>query len=368
MITNLLYGFSTLVFTTFLLNSSITIAANTSTLFDSHETLELELSVDFDSLCRPREVEGCDYAPSTLVYKTAQGQKHSIPVELRIRGGWRARKEHCTVPPLFVRFSADETQGTPFAGQSMLPLTTHCRSKRKLGFDAGKKVDYEEYLFKEYLGYRLFNLLSEQSLRVRMVRIEYNSPAKNAKTITRHAFFTEHFDSMAARNQAVTLPDNSFDYQKIDLKAFDTVALFQFMIGNTDWSVVRERNIILIGTADGQQIPVPFDLDMAGLVNAEYAGVSPRLPFRDVRQRLYLGFCHPEADFAALLTQFQLHKDEILALPAEINGMNRKNKKTTAKYLKKFFAILGSGKKYEKDIVNVCQPWPPSPDDHTTPP
>lgn len=351
-----------------LFNIPATIAASTPPLFSSDEVLGLTLSVDFDSLCRPREVEDCGYSPTTLVYTSAKGEEHNIPVEIQVRGGWRSRTKHCKVPPLFVRFSAAETEGTPFAGQDLLPLTTHCRSNRDRKLHTAPGREYEQYVLKEFLGYRLFNTLSDKSLRVRLARISYNDPVEAKQSVTRYAFFTEHFDALAARQHTVKLPHKSFDHQKTDLKAFDTVALFQFMIGNTDWSVVRERNIILIATADGQQFPVPFDLDMAGLVNADYAGVSPRLSFRDVRQRLYLGFCHPDTDFKALFARFQAQKNTMLALVKEVPGLSRASRIDSKGYLKKFFAVLRSTKRRERDIVKACQPWPPAPDDHTTPP
>jgi hypothetical protein len=337
-------------------------------LFNHHDVLDLTLVADFDAMCRPNEVEDCQYSPTTMKYMTADGSEVNIPVEIRVRGGWRARKDHCAVPPLFVRFSSEGTSVTPFAGQDMLPLTTHCRSSgsRKSGGAPGS--EYEQYVLREYLGYRLYNTLSDKSLRVRLARINYMNPAESAKPITRYAFFTEHFDEMAARQAAERLSWTSFDHEKIDLPSFDQVALFNFMIGNTDWSVVRQRNIVLIGTADGRQYPVPFDLDMSGLVNAEYGGVSPRLDFRDPRQRYYLGFCHPQVDFETLFSQFQGKKNEMLALGGDIPGISRSTRNTSQAYLKKFFKVIESPERRQKAIIGACHPWPPSPNDHTTPP
>ena len=344
------------------------VAVGNTPLFTSHEVLNLTLSVDFDAMCRPNEVENCQYTPTTMVYTAADGKEHSLPVEIRVRGGWRARKKHCKVPPLFVRFSADATQGTPFTGQGLLPLTTHCRSRKTLGIDAAHGKDYEQYVLREYLGYRLFNAMSRRSLRVRLARINYVNAAVSKRPITRYAFFTEHFDELAARQQTQRLPRKSFDHEKIDLASFDQVAMFNYMIGNTDFSVVRERNILLVADAGGRQYPVPYDLDMSGLVNAEYAGVSPRLHFRDVRKRYYLGFCHPQANFETLFADIQQNKDSMFALVQDTPGMTSSSKRSSRIYLDKFFDILESPKRSQEAIVNACHPWPPAPDDHTTPP
>jgi hypothetical protein len=140
------------------------------------------------------------------------------------------------------------------------------------------------------------------------------------------------------------------------------------MIGNTDWSVVRERNIVLLADAQGRQYPVPYDLDMSGLVDAEYGGVSPRLDFRNPRQRYYLGFCHPEPDFPSLFSDFQREKENMLELVSDIPGLSRDSRKVSRRYLKAFFAILDSPGKSQRDITGACHPWPPAPEDHTTPP
>ena len=77
----------------------VTPAVANKPLFTAHEVLNLSLSVDFDTMCRPNEVEDCRYTPTTLTYTAADGVEHSIPVEIRVRGGWRARQTHCKVPP-----------------------------------------------------------------------------------------------------------------------------------------------------------------------------------------------------------------------------------------------------------------------------
>jgi len=336
-------------------------------LFASDEVLALALSVDFDALCRPNEVEDCDYTPTTLRYADEDGEERGIPVVVRVRGGWRARKDHCDVPPLFIRFSAEGIEGTPFAGQELVPLTTHCRNSRaRKGTASGDA--YEQYVLKEYLAYRLYNMVNDKSLRVRVVRIAYSNPAKPGKSRERYAFFTEHFDDMAARNAANWSSSKSYDQEKVDLVTWDQVALFNFMIGNTDWSVVRERNLLLIAGEDSFQYPVPYDFDMSGLVDAEYSGVSPRLDFRNPRKRYYLGFCHPQVNFQARFAEFKQHKDAMLGMVGEVPGISWKTAKTSRSYLDKFFDVLESAKKGQKMIVDACHPWPPSPEDHTTPP
>jgi hypothetical protein len=349
--------------------SGVSADSPVSRLFDSHSVLKLTLPVNFKTLCRPRETADCDYTATKLEIEDEDGVTQSIPVEIRIRGGWRALSENCDVPLLFIRFSEQSTSGTPFEGQSLLPLTTHCGKFHGLAnpIAARKHGSYEELLLREYLGYRLYNLITDTSLGVRLVRINYENPEKPGRIISSYAFFAEHFNSLAARKKAELLPRFSLDHETLDTHSANMLALYQFMIGNTDWSIVRQRNTILIQSPGGKQVPVPYDLDMSGLVNAHYAGPAPGLPIDDVRERYYLGFCHPDIDWTSLFSEFRHMQAALLALPGEIRELGKKDQKSAVRYLEKFFTILNSAEQAKKKIIDACQPWPPSPIDHTTP-
>ena len=331
-------------------------------LFTDHKVLKLTLSVDFNTLCRPRDDDNCGYLPTTLIYETETSEEHDIPVEIQIRGGWRALREHCVVPPLFVRFSAADIVDTPFSGQNLLPLTTHCRSIRPVKLSSSISIRaYEQYVLKEYLGYRLYNQLSDVSLRVRLAHITYQDPENTRRTAERYAFFTEHFDSMAARHNASLLERGSYDTKYIDRAQTEILALFHFMIGNTDWSLVRQRNTILIAESDGTQLPAMYDLDMSGLVDAHYAAPAPDLHLINVRRRLFQGYCPNADNWQPLLTHFQERHDDMIATIESISGLTNSNRRIARKYLQSFFDILDSAKQRDKYLITKCQMWPPPP-------
>ncbi len=97
-----------------------------------------------------------------LSYPLDGQQNRDIPLQVRTRGTWRLRRDICTIPPLFLVFPQEQTEGTLFAGQDLLPLTTHCSSKY------GR---HDNYVLKEYLAYRIYQLFSEKSIRVRDKRM-----------------------------------------------------------------------------------------------------------------------------------------------------------------------------------------------------
>ena len=331
-----------------------------SPLFSSHSVLEITIPLDFKTLCRPREVENCDYTPTVLEYLDDAGDARTIPIEVIIRGGWRSLTRNCSAPLLFIRFDEKDTTGTLFEGQTVLPLTTHCG--QGFSIEAAKTrtrpSTWEQYLLKEYLAHRLYNLVTEVSLSARLIKITYPNPDKPSHKIRNYAFFTEHFESVAARNGYELLDRASFDREKLDLYASDLVALFEFMIGNTDWSIARERNIVLLQSPDGSQKPLPYDFDMSGLVNAHYAGPAPGLSITEVVDRYYLGFCHADTEWESLSDRFLSQEAAMLSLVDEIPGLDKKSTKSTRRFLGKFFTILKTPQLQEDEIARHCLPWP----------
>ncbi len=320
------------------------------------------MPLDFKTLCRPREDPNCDYTPTVLEYVDGMGSVGSVPIEVIIRGGWRSLSKNCSAPLLFIRFDENKTPGTPFEGQTMLPLTTHCG--QGISIEAAKTrqrpSDWERYLLKEYLAHLLYNEITDISLEARLVRITYIDPDKPNRKIVNYAFFTEHFKSVAARNGYELKDRGSFIPGNLDLGAADLMALFQLMIGNTDWSIAKERNIILLHAADGTQVPLPFDFDMSGLVNAQYAGPAPGLRIDEVTDRYYLGYCHPNSDWFALSEYYLSRKTRLLSLVSETPGLDKKSINTALTFLQGFFDILQSPQLMEEKIARHCEPFPTS--------
>ena len=337
-------------------------------LFAGDTPLEVSIEVDFVSLCRPRETEDCEFTPSTLGYRDASGHKQSLPVQIKIRGGWRSLTQNCSVPLLWVSFEGSATSGTPFEGQTLLPLTTHCG--KGLSLDPAqssiRRSEYEQYLLREFLAHRLYNTVSDYSLRLRLLRISYRKPGSGGSRARHWAFLSEHFDDLATRLGAERLPRGSFDATRLAAQPAATLALFQYMIGNTDWSIARERNTVLL-SLDGRQIPVPYDFDMSGLVNAGYAGPAPGLPIDDVRDRYFLGYCQPGTDWDRLFADFTARREAILALGETIPGLGRNGRRSTAYFLSGFFKVIDSAEERAERVVGGCQPWPPAAVDHSTP-
>jgi hypothetical protein len=311
-------------------------------VFDRDEPLELGLYADLKSLCHDPDRQGCTDLPATLVY-AEDGVERSVQVSLHSRGRFRSASGGCELPALFVYFTG-ESSGTLFAGEKMLPLTTHCR----------QGAQYEQYVVKEYLAYRIYNALTDKSLRARLARVTYHDASRRGEPLVRYAFFTEHFDSLARRADAVVFKPERFDLLEADANEIATFDLFEYMIGNTDWSAVFRHNVMLIRDAAGRPTAVPYDFDFSGLVDAEYATVAPQLPIHDVKQRVFRGLCRPDTDWDRAFASFAQRRAAIYAL-LDAQALDGAARAQARRYVDGFFAVLDSPARRDREVVAACR-------------
>jgi len=316
-------------------------------LFQELTPLNIELELELRSLCREKDRSLCEDRPGLLSYQTGAGEWRAIPVQIRSRGLWRLHKMSCTFPPLFLLFEEADVAGTLFEGQFMLPMTTHC-TNRELAF--------RKYVLKEYLAYRLYGLFSEKNVQARLVNVSYHDPSVGKRYKPRYAFFTEHFKSVALRNDSTVVEKPWVNIDQFDPLEMTTLALFQFMIGNTDWSSLACHNITLLQSANGALSPLPFDFDFSGLVNARYASPPPNLRIKNVRQRLYRGFCYPDMDWEMVYATFLGKQDQVFAAVEELAAFSKRAMLESKYYIRGFYDILESPRKRQEEIEGDCRP------------
>ncbi|MBN1240386.1 MAG: MFS transporter [Gammaproteobacteria bacterium] len=320
-------------------------AAEPRALFAGHEPLAIELSMDMGALCRADRRRTCEEAPATLAYTGADGTRHSLEVSVKARGKWRNTGGHCSLPPLFVHFRGD-TAGTVFEGEQMLPLTTHCREKPSR---------FEQYVLREYLAYRIYNLLTDASLRVRLARVTYTDTGRRGRSSERYAFFTEHFESLASRLGGELWQTAAFRPQQSDPRTLATFDLFQYLIGNTDFSALKGHNVAYVRESSGRVVTVPYDFDFSGLVDAHYAGPPPQLPIRSVTQRLFRGFCQPELDWPALFEHFQSRRVGIEDVVTAMPGLTASSRAEVSAFVADFHDVIGSPKHRQREVIDACR-------------
>ena len=313
-------------------------------LFDSSEPLALTLTADFGAIGKNRRGDKPDH-PGVLSYVTPAGDSVSIPVQLRTRGHYRLAT--CQYPPLKIAFDRERSAHTPFSHQGSLKLTVQCRGGRT----------YANYVLEEYLLYHIYNLLTDRSFRARLAHVTYSDAAGKRAPETRNAFFVEDDDRMARRNMAQVFEQKGVLQPDLDFEQMGVAAVFQYMIGNTDWAVSALHNIVLIRDTTGVVYPVPYDFDWSGVIWTPYAQPDQRLGIPNVRQRIYRGTCRAPEELKALFVRFNERKDSIYAayrgMAAE--GLEPKRIEQALEYYDEFYKTINDAGRTRREFIVGCR-------------
>jgi len=279
---------------------------------------------------------------------STQGVVHQVDV--RLRGN--SRRRVCDFPPLRLKFKKKATAETVFENQNKLKLVTHCRDR-----DAT-----EQGLLKEYMAYRLFNVLSEKSHRVRLVRMTYvdTDPNRAGKTLKRYGYLIESSAELAERIAATEVDRTGVSLKSLNSQQASLVYVFQYLIGNTDWSLVTAdteefccHNIELFET-DSEVFLVPYDFDLSGIVDSKYAKPDPSLRVRSVRQRVYRGYCLPTDSLTSALQTIAGKQQEITEFPMDVPGLTPREKEIASRYLREYFKNARNIEKTAKKFDSRC--------------
>jgi len=290
--------------------------------------------------------------PVQLTYPSANGQEITVDIEVAPRA--LTRRRICDFPPLKVYFDKEKMKGTELRGNKSLKLVTYCDTNPK----------YEQYYIKEFLIYRIYNLITEYSFRVKPLVVDYKDSEHDSKPVTRFSFLIEDADEVADRNELEKLTVGKVPYTELDPIETSNFSLFQYMIGNLDWAATGGpdknkccHNAKILGTGENEvpKYVIPYDFDSTGLVNAHYAAPPEKLKVRSVRQRLYRGFCEQNDTLPQAVARFQEKKPEIMALFEENTHMTNSNRKKTINYLEDFYEVLDDPKRFKREITDKCR-------------
>ncbi len=313
-------------------------------LFAEQRPFEMVITADFRQLLRRSGWSEGDWYDAIIEVAANGGERRRLKARMSVRTGFRTRNDNCSFPQFFVDFSETDTTGTVFEGQKILPMTSHCRASAR----------YSRYVHREMIAYRIYNLLSPKSLQVRTANVTYKRSDKASVLTTRQAFFVEHFDDLAARLEATRVNPELFHPLAGEPFEMGVLELFQFMIGNTDFSTAFQHNVLLIQQPGESITAVPFDFDFSGLVNANYAKPASQFKTRSVRTRIYRGWCRSEADLQRVIDHFQAKKPEIFALLDGVDWIDAAVRADMRRYLESFYSVIDSPKELDQQIRSKC--------------
>ena len=334
----LLYFFLISVFTISLSVSAQKI--DRKKFFQEESVVETTLEMDMKDLLGKKQKDR--FLPATITLKFADGTTVTQKIEASVRGNFR--RETCYMPGLKLNFKKDSTG--PLAKFKELKLSNGCN----IGDEAGQLA------VKEFLVYKIYNLLTEKSLRVRPVKINFVDVAGKRKPYTQFGFFMEDVDDMAKRSGMIEVEGVVFNTEITDRDQMTLVTLFEYMIGNTDWSVPSYHNVKLIGPKDNNSVKpfvVAYDFDICGFVDPPYATISELLQDRisDVKERLNRGFPREMEELKATIKLYNDKKEQILNLIRNNEYLSSKVKSTATNYINEFYKIINNDRDVKKIFV-----------------
>jgi hypothetical protein len=311
--------------------------------YDTPEPLAFTLTLNV-GLVRGDRKDDPPARDATVSYTDSAGQKVVIPVKVKTRGVWRLN--HCEFPPLNLNFPASKIKDTPFAGVDKARLTSYCRDSD----------GYEQYILQELQLYRIYQVLTPYSHRARLLRITYVDSASGKTRATRYAFLIEDRDAMAARLNGNWMKIKGAGPSDLEASYSGLVGVFEYFIGNTDFGFGGLHNGELLANNMGDVIPVAYDFDYAGAVNARYATPDARFNLRSVRDRLFRGYCVPDVEFEKAFALFRDKKAAIYALYGDAVGklMQPDVVRDTRKYYDEFYETINSPRSAKRDIIDAC--------------
>jgi hypothetical protein len=315
-------------------------------LFAASDPIHLTITAPLQTLIRHREDESA--IAGTLTDPTGQ----SLPISLQLRGITRRTSDVCDFPPLRVDFTAPPPASSLFAGQKRLKLVTHCRNS----------ASFQQYVLLEYAAYKIYNVLTPHSFRVRLANIDYVG-SDGRPIISRIGYFLEDLKDVAQRNgMPVTHAPDRIPVPDLNSADAGRYGLFQHMLANHDWSmragpVGRDccHNAELIGPlSPGATVPIPYDFDFSGFVNAPYATPPDELSLGSVRQRFYRGYCVHNADVLAAARQMRSERPQLIAAITSTPGLDPDTQNRAIKFLDPFFADIATDDAVSAKILKRC--------------
>ena len=312
-------------------------------LFEKTEILHLSLRFDITQYTRKKPKE--EYLDAILTYHI--NDKDSVNKNIRIKSRGEFRNAFCTFPPIMINLKKTENRREDMKKIEKVKLVTHCKSGN------------EDNLLKEYLIYKLYNVLSDVSFRARLVRIDYINTAKKNKTVTSFGFLIEPINVLAERTNKIEVESVNLGQKDMVPEILDRMAIFNYMVGNADWSIPNQHNCKVLLDAKAQTtslgIPVPYDFDYSGMVNASYAVPNETSSIKTVRERIYTGTCRSKETFEKELVEFTENKAEFYRIVNDFPYISAKGKKEIIQYLDEFYEGFDSRNSIINDFLSTCK-------------
>ncbi len=318
--------------------------ADTFKLFEDQYPLEFTVSTDLKALAKNKYKDV--YQEATVKYQIADTLAITRKVRIKPRGEFRLK--NCRYAPLRVNVKETTEIFELLDDLDKIKLVVPCR---------GLNV-HQNYVFNEFLAYKLYNVLTDYSFRVRLIKVDFHDTSGKQEPQSIHTFIIESHKNLAKRTDAFPYELEKASAKHAQEEHAVMMYLFNLMIGNTDYSISGGHNIKLLKSKDPTiplLIPVPYDFDYCGLVDATYAIPGDHVSIKEVTEREYLGYCTSEEALTKGVQTFLEKKEDILNVARNFQWLDEKGRKKSIRFLEEFYWILEDPKKIDFRIRKACR-------------
>jgi hypothetical protein len=313
-------------------------------LFTSDEIIKLTIKSDFRNLLKRKYKD--EYQAAILTYYFNDTIAITRNIKIKPRGNMRRRT--CYFPPLKLNFRKKEA----------VLKQINDFDKMKMVLDCKRGERYEQYLLSEYYAYKIYNLITDFSFRVRLFELTLVDTSNKIKNMRSYAFIIEDVNMLAQRLNAIKIEHENIRDEYTNPETLGNGYLFQYLIGNTDWSIPAMHNVKMIKSNDPTIVAphfIPYDFDYAGIVNTNYAVPDERLGIKSVRERVYRGVCIDGKYLINAADKFKTLKDPIYKMYESSPLLDKRNRAQSLDYLYSFYAIIENDAAFRRQILEQCR-------------
>jgi hypothetical protein len=305
------------------------VSVNRQQFFLDETVIEVTLTTDIKKLRSEKKVPV--WQPANIVMRFSDTAV--IKEEIRVQPRGEFRKINCDIASLMLDFKNP-------ASPKLSPL-----KKLKLVGGCHSGHADEELLLREFLVYKVYNFLTNMSFRTRLLHITYNDTRGKQKSYKQYAFLIEDIKELCTRNNCVEANRILFRPSATDRQHSTLMWMFQYMIGNTDWSLPNFHNIkIIVPKTDTLAKPyiIPYDFDYTGIVNANYAVPHEIFGTTSIKERVYRGSSRSMDEVQQVIDLFKERKERIMYYINNFPLLGTKAKKDIAGYIEDFYQTIES--------------------------
>jgi hypothetical protein len=313
-------------------SSALKTSLNRKVFFTSNDPVEITLVSDFRTIKNKKQKKVFQPATATVTFPNLPPVTE--PMQLAARGEFR--RTTCLMPSLMLDFKNEKAP--VLSALKKLKLVCGCSTS---------KYD-EELLLKEYLVYKIYNVLTDMSFGVRLTKMTYRDAQNKMKEYTQYGFLIEDLDDVAKRNSCREYKKQVLYAARTDRSQTTLVSMFQYMIGNTDWSLSNNHNIRYIQfRTDTASYPfiVPYDFDYCGLVNAPYAIPQQEFGIEKVTDRYYRGVPREKEEIDQAVKMFKDKRELIAATVMNFELLDKKVRQQMLRFIDDFYSDLDDKRK-----------------------